>query len=99
MKIKTSIATITVMAMLSISVLTITFVNVFATSSNSDVITCQSHQGTTMGGIFHMAGNCQGENGVAVYGGGFNTGSTACEGHAVKGPSNNMHFRGGCLDN
>ena len=36
------------------------FVN--ATMDNTDTITCQHGDGTTMGGTFHFAGNCQGAN-------------------------------------
>jgi hypothetical protein len=72
----------------------------FATiEKNTDEITCNTKQGTTMAGIFHRSGECQGENGFTAYGGAFNTGSKACEGHALKGPNNNLHFRGGCLNN
>ncbi len=68
-----------------------------ATMDNTDIITCQHGDGTTMGGTFHFAGNCQGDTGYTVYGGGFNADSKACEGHAVKGPYDNAHFRGTCI--
>ena len=69
-----------------------------AGSKTTGTITCQSQQGTTMGGIHHFGGNCVSEkSGVSMVGGGFSSDSQACEVHGIQGPNNNVHFKGGCL--
>ena len=70
----------------------------YASNENTDTIKCQSEEGTTMGGVFHFAGNCNGENGGSVTGGAINADSKACKGHVTQGPYDNTHFRGGCIN-
>ncbi|MBA3749469.1 MAG: hypothetical protein H0X03_00955 [Nitrosopumilus sp.] len=98
MDIKIPIFITAIIIVTSVTTTSLLMSSTYATLQNTDTITCQSQQGTTMGGNFHFGGNCQGENGGAVYGGGFNTDSKACEGHAVQGPYDNTHFRGGCIN-
>ena len=47
-----------------------------AGSKSTGTITCQSQQGTTMGGIHHFGGNCvSGKTGASMVGGGFSSDS------------------------
>ncbi len=71
---------------------------IYASVDNQDSITCQSHEGTTMGGMLHRTGSCLGENDNGFHAGGFNSDNRACEGHAVQGPNDNTHYRGGCIN-
>ena len=70
-----------------------------AGSETTGTITCQSQQGTTMGGIHHFGGNCVGEHsGVSVATDLFSSDSQACEVHGIQGPNNNIYFKEGCLN-
>ena len=88
-----------IVLMTNIVMITLASLNIAqAGSETTGTITCQSQQGTTMGGIHHFGGNCVGEHsGVSVAGGLFSSDSQACEVHGIQGPNNNVHFKAGCL--
>ena len=88
-----------IVLMTNIVMITLASLNIAqAGSETTGTITCQSQQGTTIGGIHHFGGNCVGENGgVSVAVGGFSSDSQACEVHGIQGPNNNIYFKEGCL--
>ena len=89
-----------IVLMTNIVMITLASLNIAqAGSETTGTITCQSQQGTTIGGIHHFGGNCVGENGgVSVAAGLFSSDSQACEVHGIQGPNNNIYFKEGCLN-
>jgi hypothetical protein len=89
-----------IVLMTNIVMITVASLNIAqAGSETTGTITCQSQQGTTMGGIHHFGGNCVGEHGgVSMAAGLFSSDSPACEVHGIQGPNNNIYFKEGCLN-
>jgi hypothetical protein len=88
-----------IVLMTNIVMITLASLNIAqAGSETTGTITCQSQQGTTMGGIHHFGGNCiEQHGGVSMAAGLFSSDSQACEVHGIQGPNNNIYFKEGCL--
>jgi hypothetical protein len=88
-----------IVLMTNIAMITLVSLNIAqAGSGTTGTITCQSQQGTTMGGIHHFGGNCvEQHSGVSMAAGLFSSDSQACEVQGIQGPNNNIYFKRGCL--
>jgi hypothetical protein len=69
MKIKSLYPLFSIIVILTFSAMSISALTVFATSDDSNEITCNTHQ-SSMGAINHMGGTCQGDNGGIIHFGG-----------------------------